>query len=198
MRVFAISDQHYGHDNIIKYCKRSAPNADSDAISMIRAHNETVTDEDLVIFVGDVSCSQYGRIILPKIVPKLKGKKILVRGNHDHQNTIAYKRMGFLEVKDVLILGDFIFNHYPDSPKVLEIAAKRGLTLVCGHTHKPFNFKDGIKRINVAVDVMGLSPKYILEVPDAIAQDLGPEFISGKMLISKEEYLESIGIKEKQ
>ena len=166
-KVYAYSDQHYGHQNIIKYCNREEPTADLDAISMVKAHNEIITDKDIVIFVGDVSCSAYGVQILPKVIPKLKGKKILIRGNHDRQTAEWYKACGFLDVKDVLIIGDYIFNHFPNLPKVLEIAAERELTLVAGHTHKPFpDFGDGIPRINVAVDVIGKTPKFITTIKE--------------------------------
>ena len=168
-KVYAYSDQHYGHQNIIKYCNREEPTADLDAISMIKAHNEIITDKDIVIFVGDVSCSAYGTAILPKVIPKLKGTKILVRGNHDKQSAEWYKKIGFADVKDVLIIDKFIFNHFPNLPKVLEIAKERELTLIAGHTHKPFpDYGDGIPRINVAVDVIGKAPKLICEIPKGI------------------------------
>lgn len=167
MKVFAISDQHYGHENIIKYCHRKAPNAFEDMKAMVLAHNETVKDGDLVIFVGDVACSQQGRDWLPKILKALKGRKILVRGNHDHFTNEEFKAMGFERVEDILVAGDYVFCHYPDNPKAVNIAMTKGLKLVCGHTHKPFpkhNYGDNVERVNVAVDVMGLKPMELFEV----------------------------------
>lgn len=164
MKIFAISDQHYGHENIIKYCKRDVPNAGEDMIRMIKAHNATVGDDDLVVFVGDVSCSQQGRIWLPKIMEKLKGRKILVRGNHDHITKSQYLSMGFERVEDILILGGYVFCHYPDNPMAVNLATTRNLKLVCGHTHKPFpDYGDGVERVNVAVDVMGLEPLFLFD-----------------------------------
>lgn len=164
MRLFAISDQHYGHENIIKYCKRDTLNALEDAKRMLIAHNSVVKDDDLVIFVGDVACSAQGREWLPKILPKLKGRKILIRGNHDHLTNEEFINMGFERVEDILVLNDWVFCHYPDNPQASNIAELRGLKLVCGHTHKPFpshNYGDRVERINVAVDVMGLEPMYL-------------------------------------
>lgn len=164
MKVFAISDQHYGHENIIKYCNRPYTNAAENAMAMIEAHNQTVGDDDLVIFVGDVSASAQGRRWIPKIIPKLKGRKILVRGNHDHLSEQQYIDAGFERVVEILKLNDFLFCHFPDHPEVCKMVKERNLTLVCGHTHKPFNFNDEIPRINVAVDVCGIQPLLITEI----------------------------------
>lgn len=165
MKIFAISDQHFGHQNIIKYCNREHSTAVEDAKSMIIAHNETVTDEDLVIFCGDVSASAQGVKWLPKIIAKLKGRKILVRGNHDHQKSEKYIEMGFESVHDVLVIDKFCFCHYPDHPDVIRLCLEQNLTLCCGHTHKPFkDYGDRVPRINLAVDVIGKKPILITEI----------------------------------
>lgn len=166
MKVFAISDQHYGHQNIIKYCNRKHPTFQEDAEFMIAQHNKIVTENDLVVFVGDVSASFQGTQILPDVLKRLNGKKILVRGNHDHRTNEEYKRMGFLEVYNTLYWDKYgyAFHHYPDNPEVLNECSNRNLTLVCGHTHKPFNFSDNFKRINACVDVNNAEPIFLFEV----------------------------------
>lgn len=170
MKLFAISDQHYGHENIIKYCSRKVQGAKYDAARMIQAHNEVVNDEDMVIFVGDVSCSAQGREWLPSILKRLKGRKILVRGNHDHLKDEEYKEIGFEQVHEILMWQDpedgdngYVFCHYPDNSDAIQLSKHKGFKLVCGHTHKPFkDYGDGVERINVAVDVMGLKPKQLV------------------------------------
>lgn len=176
-RLFALSDHHFGHQNIIKYCQRdlsdneaqaiklpgavSSSNllASQDAMVMILAHNELVKDEDIMIFGGDVSASSQGKQWLPKIIPKMRGRKILIRGNHDHQSNQDYLDMGFESVHDVLKIGKFVFCHYPNIPQVLAICRESGSLLCCGHTHKPFpDYGDSIPRINLACDVQGRTP----------------------------------------
>lgn len=180
MKLFALSDHHFGHQNIIKYCNRKIsageaakighPNeipsdqlsASLDAMSMIQAHNEVVGDDDLVIFGGDVAASPQGRKWFPKILPKMKGRKILIRGNHDHLKSDDYLKLGFSEVHDALRIGDFMFCHYPDIPMIVDICQKENLTLCCGHTHKPFpNYGDNVNRINLACDVAGRTPIFL-------------------------------------
>lgn len=166
MKLFALSDHHFGHQNIIKYCNRSTaefPNAKltavEDAKEMIRKHNEVVRDDDLVVFGGDVQASAVGREWIKMILPKLKGRKILIRGNHDHFTDGEYIAMGFESVHDVAVLGKYCFCHYPEIPVVVDMCQRQNLILCCGHTHKPFpDYKDGVERINLCVDVAGRTP----------------------------------------
>lgn len=171
MKLFALSDHHFGHQNIIKYCNRSTDSIENrrltaleDAKTMILAHNAVVQDNDLVVFGGDVQASNLGREWISKIIPKLKGRKILIRGNHDHFSDEKYIEMGFESVHDVLVLDEYCFCHYPDIPAVVDICLKQNLTLCCGHTHKPFkDYNDGVNRINLCVDVAGRTPIFLKE-----------------------------------
>ena len=166
MKLFALSDHHFGHQNIIKYCNRSTADfsnnelsALEDAKAMILAHNAVVSDDDLVIFGGDVQASAQGRSWIRKIIPKLKGRKILIRGNHDHFSKQEYIDMGFEDVHDVIVYDKYCFCHYPDIPVVVDMCKSQNLILCCGHTHKEFiNYNDGVERINLCVDIAGRAP----------------------------------------
>lgn len=174
MRLFAYSDHHYGHQNIIKYCHRKTEDilnenltALDDAKAMIEAHNNTVEDDDYVIFAGDIQASKQGRDWVKKIIPKLKGKKILVRGNHDHLTNQEYLDMGFEQVHEVLVIGPYCFCHYPDKASVVALCKEHNFVLCCGHTHKPFrDYGDGVRRVNLAIDVIGREPLHIADYVD--------------------------------
>lgn len=85
---FFTSDQHYGHKNCIKYCRRPfAANMDFPTPEevttmnefMVKAYNEVV-DGRRCFHVGDFSLAlgwvdSYG--------PRLIGEKLLIPGNHD-------------------------------------------------------------------------------------------------------------------
>lgn len=175
-KLYALSDHHFGHQNIIKYCHRKTEEFNTeeltaleDAGSMILAHNAVVQDGDLVIFGGDVSASSQGRAWLPKIIKKLKGHKILIRGNHDKLSDEDYINIGFGSVHDVLVIGNLCFCHFPEIPSVISFCQSRKLILCCGHTHKPFkDYLDGVQRINLAVDVAGRTPLILdpTQIPD--------------------------------
>lgn len=54
MSVFMISDLHFSHANIIKYCKRPFSSVDEMNSTMITNWNNTVKEDDTVFVLGDV------------------------------------------------------------------------------------------------------------------------------------------------
>jgi calcineurin-like phosphoesterase family protein len=110
MTTFVISDNHFGHKNIIKYCNRPFFSVDEMNSYMIFQWNSVVQDDDTVIHGGDFMFYKNDT----GIFNSLKGEKILVRGNHDHKATL---NLGWEKVVDRL---DFVHNnvnvvidHYP-------------------------------------------------------------------------------------
>ena len=146
MNVFAISDYHFYHANIIKYCNRSSKDIYEDLETMLNIHNSVISNEDICIVVGDYTLTR-SKDELNSLTKKLNCKKILVKGNHDYYSDRDYIEAGFIKVFDKLEIGKYMFNHYPNPDYLDKI-------LVCGHTHKEFNFNDLQKRINVAYDVV--------------------------------------------
>lgn len=78
--IWLISDTHFGHSNIIGYCDRPFDNAREMDEAMVERWNETVKDGDIVYHLGDVYFGSEGASCLPK----LKGRKRLILGNHDN------------------------------------------------------------------------------------------------------------------
>ena len=76
------SDHHFGHANIIKYCNRPFASADEMNKAMVNRWNDLVADDDEVWIVGDLVLGQL-TVNLSAHVWRLKGRKILVPGNHD-------------------------------------------------------------------------------------------------------------------
>ena len=52
-KTFFISDLHFNHENIIKYCNRPFPNVDKMNSSIINNWNSVVSKDDVVYFLGD-------------------------------------------------------------------------------------------------------------------------------------------------
>jgi calcineurin-like phosphoesterase family protein len=174
--IFFTSDNHYFHDNIIKYCDRPFSGSLDMNAEMMSRWNSRVGPDDIGIFVGDISAGLKKRTgELRDIIGGLNGKKILVRGNHDHQTNEWYVESGFLEVFDFLNLGGVILCHYP-----LHSLAERGLDesafgpysfVVHGHVHaKGPNFEG---HFNVAADRNDFYP---LPYNEVIPQDLHDSF----------------------
>lgn len=113
-KTWFTSDWHLGHDNVLKFCPdRKCDDMDQMAEILIKNYNNSVKDGDVCYFLGDfIGARGYGKTALGK----LKGTKILVRGNHDsgHQ---SMKNMGFDAVLDQLTIktNDWLItaSHFP-------------------------------------------------------------------------------------
>ena len=101
-RIFFTADLHLGHTNIIKYCKRPFQNVDEMNAKLIENWNETVSDKDEIYVVGDFAFM--GTKNVEEILKHLRGRKYLLRGNHDKglNETMALKY--FEWIKDYYIL----------------------------------------------------------------------------------------------
>jgi calcineurin-like phosphoesterase family protein len=75
---FVISDQHFGHNNVIKYCNRPFVDTYAMELAMIDSWNEVVTWSDTVYVLGDFAfCSSSHA---QEILSKLTGSKVFVWG----------------------------------------------------------------------------------------------------------------------
>lgn len=125
--IFFISDTHFNHRNIIKYCNRpwssgkdengESAVSDTDVEAMneaiIAAWNSTVPKDATVWHLGDFALGDRSKI--PELVSRLNGKINLVLGNHDHRNIRKLLDAGFNAVYDhpVLIDKHVILTHEP-------------------------------------------------------------------------------------
>lgn len=84
MTYYFISDTHFGHENIIKYCNRPFKDVTEMDRTIIENYNKDISKDDIVFFLGDIGFNQKP---IKEIIPQLKGTKILIRGNHDRLPT---------------------------------------------------------------------------------------------------------------
>ena len=52
-QVWFISDTHFGHENIIRFCNRPFQNAEEMNAELIRRWRETVPEDGIVFHLGD-------------------------------------------------------------------------------------------------------------------------------------------------
>jgi len=81
MSLFLLSDTHFDHGNIIKYCDRPFSSASEMDSLMISNWNERVSYDDTVLFGGDIAMAR-GKIAI-EYAQKLNGSLVLLDGNHD-------------------------------------------------------------------------------------------------------------------
>lgn len=115
--TYFTSDQHWGHENIIKLCDRPFIHKHEMDAEMIKRWNDVVNDSDTVYHLGDFgfkASSSY----LESIMWRLNGKIILIPGNHDKVTIKAAIRCNKIEVvgkiHEIDIDGEHVvLCHYP-------------------------------------------------------------------------------------
>ena len=160
--VWLISDLHFDHENIIRYCNRPFANAEEMNRVLLENWNSTILVGDEVYFLGDMS---FGRGSRPPSfwLGKLNGKVYFVKGNHDREK-IAMKQSEFLEYSG----RKFLLIHDPANKPV----NWEGWT-IHGHVHnhdlEKYPFINGEKKtINVSAELVGYKPvslEFICNLP---------------------------------
>lgn len=177
MKIYFSSDTHYFHDNIIKYCSRPFQDAEEMNNKMIENWNAVITEEDVVFHIGDFSAGLKGRTEeLRRIISSLAGKKVLIRGNHDHLEDAWYIESGFVSVHDIFAINDVLLSHMP----VKDMQQEEKMFVVHGHIHRT-DVPNFDKHFNVAVDRNNFAPVPLevvipLEMQDAFIEEIRKNF----------------------
>lgn len=88
-KIFFTSDTHFGHVNIMKFCKRPFGDIGEHDGTLIDNWNSVVPKDGLVFHLGDFGFCSYTYMI--DILRQLNGTKVLIIGNHDWKNLIRHK-----------------------------------------------------------------------------------------------------------
>lgn len=121
--------------------------------------NTRVTNADTVYILGDIAL-RGGNGPLIGLVAQLKGKKVLIRGNHDDIKDYRYALL-FDEILDYKELTENVngkaqkicMMHYPI---LMWNGQHRGTILLYGHTHNSIEdtfFQDCIRRMNLSEEL---------------------------------------------
>ena len=157
MSVYMIGDPHLGHKNIAKF--RPFVTSSEDNSRLIKDDwTRRIGKNDVIYVLGDAAFDQDGLDLLGN----LKGRKILVKGNHDDLVSTAAQSKVFEEIHGMLKYKGLWLTHCPIHPN--EMRKRKGN--VHGHVHLQsikkrnlFGRKVLDKRyLNVCVDV--IYPKY--------------------------------------
>lgn len=111
--------------------------------------NNTITDDDIVWHFGDFSIC--GANKTREIINKLKGRKRLIKGNHDKQTKSFWLKTGFEEYySEPVDFGNYVMSHEPiyDSKK----------PNVCAHVHSQIHKLNPKIHKCVSVEVTGYKP----------------------------------------
>ncbi len=126
--IYFIADTHFSEENIILYENRPFKDAAEMDNTLLERWNQVILKEDEVYVLGDFGAQDKESFI----VSQLKGRKFLVKGNHDTKSNSYYRDCGFEEVYDYpIILKNFwILSHEP-----LYVNTNMPYANLFGHVH---------------------------------------------------------------
>ncbi len=192
MTTFFISDTHFGHANIIRFCDRPFADVEEMNAALIENWNAVVSDDDTVYHLGDVALGKW--VEWDGILSQLNGYKILVVGNHErifkgesekNRRRFAIEYPKWFEEIHHNIRGLELANgtkvnlsHFPYEADHMEKARHmdarlidRGVPLVHGHTHLDqiiSHSRAGSIQIHVGADAHNYAPITEQQVIDYI------------------------------
>ena len=171
---FYTSDLHLNHEKIIEYCNRPFKTVDEMNRVIVTNWNNRVKEEDTVFILGDMgfltgeSANDYLRV--------LKGKKILVVGNHDRflrdkkfNKSLLEDTAAIRNIKDPFIHKNIVLCHYPIA---VWDRANHGMLHFYGHVHNNTNKNHPILyklegAYNVGTDLYNFYPMTAEEIVKA-------------------------------
>lgn len=154
MANYFIADLHLGHKNVIRFDNRPFNTIEEHDASIIKNWNDVTASDDDIYILGDISWYNNTKTI--EVLRSLKGRKHLIKGNHDGK-LLKNKQLRdqFVEITDYkeLDLGKgkgIVLCHYP-------IPCFKnhyyGWYHLYGHVHNGFewNIMESIKRDMVTI-----------------------------------------------
>ena len=113
--IYFVSDTHFNHENIIKYCKRPFSSIEEHDAALINNWNEKVPEDGIVFHLGDVAFGNPDKV--DAILEQLHGTIYLVIGNHDWRRVVNDHKWRFQEMTQQINMKigkrHIILNHYP-------------------------------------------------------------------------------------
>jgi len=131
--TWVYSDPHFYHGNMCKFTNfdgtkvRPWDDAGQMTEDMIQWYNEMVEDKDRVYILGDVA---FSAAKIRETVGRLKGRKVLVPGNHEPTKMRQYAEV-FDDIRGYIVKKGFIMSHIP----IHEQSLARWKLNIHGHLH---------------------------------------------------------------
>lgn len=151
LHLFARSQVDNGGKN---YDGRPYKTLDEMHTDILSRWNKKITNGDTVYILGDISMRGRNDNLIA-LVAQMKGRKVLVKGNHDDISDYRFKQL-FAEICDYKELSDcfegknykVVLSHYPI---LMWNGQHKGSILLYGHTHQTVEdsfFQECIRTMN--------------------------------------------------
>lgn len=132
---YYIADYHFGHKNVLRFDGRPFFTLSEMEDKLVENWNSVVTKKDVVYILGDF-CWGLEEDWL-RIITKLNGSKVLVRGNHDLKQMTPALRGKFSDIKDYKEISDsgyhVVLSHFPIL--FYKHSFDPHTIMLCGHVH---------------------------------------------------------------
>ena len=157
-QTWIISDTHFFHENIGRYCDR--PDGWQEMI--IENWNRLIQPGEIVFRIR-YSWPLGKRESIEGLVPLLNGQLYLMRGNHDRRSNGFYQRQGIILVPDPNLMNypsglNLVFSHRPIVPLDPDVLNLHG------HIHNNVDHELGARHINLCVEVRDYRPWRLGEI----------------------------------
>jgi calcineurin-like phosphoesterase family protein len=160
MTIWVTSDLHFGHKNIMSFCKaaraRFRDDVDYMNEAMVKEWNDLIAPEDTTYILGDVAFLPAQKAA--EYMRRLNGTKILIEGNHDRKtlNDPSF-RSAFKEVHQYLQITHngtrVCMFHYPIAEWD---QMHRGAVHLHGHLHGGTSGLERYRALDMGMDATGM------------------------------------------
>lgn len=190
--IWITSDTHFNHINILKYETKTRPFETIEEMNevIINNWNSVVKSTDTVYVLGDFFMGPIDKIV--PILSRLKGKIILIRGNHDTPLRLDLYRSYGIEVKDIDYLRYkgryFILCHFPiASEEFIQMVIRDNSEVVnlYGHLHSnaPAGYVNGTYHIGLDTNNLRL-----LSIEEIWSNCWPDDMMTPEITLYKQEY----------
>lgn len=160
--IWVTGDLHFNDEKLISRCRNNFKTIEEHNNYIIEQYNSCVQEDDLVYILGDLGFKPYAKLL--PLVKRLKGRKILVLGNHDQLTDGEYRSMGIIKtIKTPFYYSDhLILSHEP----VKEAFNNQYVYNLHGHLHlAELNLPN---YINVNIELNDFKPYNLKELDEEI------------------------------
>jgi len=160
MAIFFTSDTHFGHGGALGLYRRPFASVAAMNEGLVERWNETVGPDDVVWHLGDFAIRQRPTVVAD-LLARLNGRKHLVAGNNDPQETRELEGWGSVQsyIEMEVDRVSLVLCHYPFRSWR---GMGKGWVNLHGHSHG--KLKPQSRQFDVGVDVWGFRPVMLDEI----------------------------------
>ena len=133
---YYIADLHFGHKNILHLDQRPFASLEEMEETIVTNWNAAVQPGDTVYILGDFCWDKTEEWL--RILRRLHGQKVLIRGNHDPRQYPEELQREFVSISDYQEIRDngrhVILCHYPIL--FYQHSSDPNYYMLCGHVHR--------------------------------------------------------------